>query len=126
MDSSICVRTVHNTICRVMLELLVVRLMSSCCDHRGCVLLVVGWRRRVECIYFLCTRAHTPVTKKKIALVIRAKFSSSHSNTHHFPHRKEESGTGLNCYFGSLSPSSGCKQPQTNALIPNKESIKWI
>jgi hypothetical protein len=35
------------------MQLLVVRLMSSCCVHRGCVLFVVGWRRRVECVISL-------------------------------------------------------------------------
>jgi hypothetical protein len=57
------------------LQLLVVRLASSCCDRRGCVLSVVGWRRRVQCVCFPSyTRAHTFKTKKKkkkIAPVIR-------------------------------------------------------
>jgi hypothetical protein len=46
---------------RLCMQLLVVCIVSSCCvHHRGCVLLVVGWRRRVKCVCFLCTRAHTP------------------------------------------------------------------
>jgi hypothetical protein len=35
------------------------------CDHRGCILLVVGWRRRVKCVGFpFYTRTHT-LNKKK-------------------------------------------------------------
>jgi hypothetical protein len=30
-----------------------------------CVLFVVGWRRRVECVYYPCTHAHTQKKKKK-------------------------------------------------------------
>jgi hypothetical protein len=38
--------------------------MSSCCDHRGCVLLVVGWRRRVKCVCsFLHVRTHLKQNK---------------------------------------------------------------
>ena len=56
-------------------------------------------------------------------------FNSANTNTHNthnFPHIKEESGKGLNCYFRLLSPSCGCKQPQTNAPIPNEEPLKRI
>ena len=52
------------------LHLRVVRLKSSCCDHCGCVLLVVGWRRRVKCVCYFYTCAHT-LNKKKFAPVIR-------------------------------------------------------
>jgi hypothetical protein len=47
-----------------------VRLRSLCCHHIACVMFVVVWRCRVECIYHPCTHAHTH-KKKKIALVIR-------------------------------------------------------
>jgi hypothetical protein len=30
-----------------------------------CVLFVVGWRRRVECVCFPCTRTHTLLKEKK-------------------------------------------------------------
>jgi hypothetical protein len=38
---------------------------SSCCDCRGCVLLVIGWERRVQWVCFPSyTRTHTFKTKK--------------------------------------------------------------
>jgi hypothetical protein len=49
-------------------------LQSSCAEHRGCVLLVVEWRRRVKCVCYFYTRAHTlnkKKKKKKIAPVLR-------------------------------------------------------
>jgi hypothetical protein len=55
------------------LQLLVVCLQSSCDEHRGCVLLVVEWRRRVKCVCYFYTRAHTLNKKKKIAPVIRVR-----------------------------------------------------
>jgi hypothetical protein len=54
----------------ICLQLLVVRLASSCGDHRGCILLVVGWRHRFQCVCFPSTRAHTLLKQKKIAPVI--------------------------------------------------------
>jgi hypothetical protein len=84
LDSSLCVLTVHNPVClkrlrcapyaygRILLQLLIVCLQSSCDKHRGCVLLVVEWRRRVKCACYFYPRAHTLNTKKKkIAPVIR-------------------------------------------------------
>jgi hypothetical protein len=47
------------------LQLLIVCLQSSCDEHRGCVLLVVEWRRRVKSVCYFYTRAHTLNTKKK-------------------------------------------------------------
>jgi hypothetical protein len=47
------------------LQLLVVCLQSSCDEHRGCVLLVVEWRRRVKCVCYLYTCAHTLNNEKK-------------------------------------------------------------
>jgi hypothetical protein len=39
--------------------------MSSCCDHRGCVLLVVGWRRESSVsVSFLHARTHLKKKKK--------------------------------------------------------------
>jgi hypothetical protein len=46
------------------LQLLVVCLQSSCDEHRGCVLLVVKWQRRVKCVCYFYMRAHTLNTKK--------------------------------------------------------------
>jgi hypothetical protein len=42
--------------------------MLSCCVLHVCILFGVGRQRRFECIYFLCTRVHAPVTKKKLHL----------------------------------------------------------
>ena len=47
------------------------------------------------------------------------------SHLHTLIHRKEKSSSGLNFFLGLLS-TSGCKQPQTNGLIPNEESVKMI
>jgi hypothetical protein len=83
MDSSLCVLTVQPQyvlmLCcaphaygRILLQLLLVSLQSSCAEHRGCVLLVVEWRRGVQCVCFPSyTRAHTVKKKKKIAPVVR-------------------------------------------------------
>jgi hypothetical protein len=51
------------------LQQLVVRLMSPCCVHHCCILLVIGWRRRVECV---CSLVHARThTLKKIVVVKR-------------------------------------------------------
>jgi hypothetical protein len=64
-------------VCVVRLVSMVVCLVTCCvpyvflCDHRGCVLLVVGWRRRVKCVCSLLhARTHLK-KKKKFAPVIR-------------------------------------------------------
>jgi len=49
--------------------------LSSFCVHHGCILFVVEWRCRVECVdCFLCTRVHTlfkHTHTEKITLVTR-------------------------------------------------------
>jgi hypothetical protein len=63
MSLSVCVvRLVSKTVNACSF---VERLVSSCGDLSGCILIVVGWRRRVQCACFLSTRAHTPLKKKK-------------------------------------------------------------
>jgi hypothetical protein len=42
--------------------------LSSCGNLHGCVLLVVGWRRRVKCVCYFYTRTHLK-HKKKIHLL---------------------------------------------------------
>jgi hypothetical protein len=86
MDSSICVRTVHNIVCCFMLVVTYCvpyvygRLILAvtccvpyvfCCDHRGCVLLVIGWRSRFEYVCFPCTHAHTFNKKKNSTCYMR-------------------------------------------------------
>jgi hypothetical protein len=57
--------------CRSLLAEVHVHLRSFCCHRIACVMFVIVWQRRVECIYYPCTHAHTHKKKKKFALVIR-------------------------------------------------------
>ena len=52
-------------------QLLIVCFQSSCVEHRGCVLLVVEWRRRVKCVCYFYMRAHTLNKKNSFAPVLR-------------------------------------------------------
>jgi hypothetical protein len=67
-------------------QLLVVCLMSSYGDHPGCVLLVVGWCRRVQCVCsFLHERTHLKQKKKFGTYYHRneeVRYNFKHSDEH--------------------------------------------